>query len=215
MVFSNETSIPFVIFPSQRVKERDDMKVYTVKKHEPNTNREYQAYVDLLEDIRIDIADVPGFPSPEPPNRWLYVWQNKPLAERFARELGARLRDSSWFVHEFDVPADGQSSQRGPLAPLKIVSIPTSEGTEFRLEPTSQERILTHFPNAHPAGKVTFSAQVREDYEAGNMVQFGNQVIGMILTGIPEEAVARLGGVRVVTHEGQLLHERLPVAACR
>jgi hypothetical protein len=189
------------------------MKVYTVKKHGLNTDREYQAYVDLLQDIGIDIADVPRIPEPGPTNRWLYVWQSKPLAERFARELGARLRDSSWFVYEFDVPADEQSSQRGPLAPLTIVSIPTSEGTEFRLEPTSQERILTHFPNAHPAGKVPFPAQVREDYERQHGPVW-NQVI-MVLTGIPEEAVARLGGVRVVTHEGQLLHERLPVAARR
>ena len=64
------------------------MKVYTVKKHGLNTDREYQAYVDLLQDIGIDIADVPRIPEPGTTNRWLYVWQSKPLAERFARELG-------------------------------------------------------------------------------------------------------------------------------
>jgi hypothetical protein len=189
------------------------MKVYTVKQHAPNTDREYQAYVDLLQDIGIDITDVPRIPEPETSNRWLYVWQSKPLAERFARELGARLRNSSWFVHEFEVPEDEQSSQRGPLAPLKIVSIPTSEGTEFRLEPASQERILMHFPNAHPAGKVTFPVQVRADYE----IQHGpvwDQVI-KVLTGIPEEAIAGLGGICVITSEGHLLHERLPIAASR
>jgi hypothetical protein len=186
------------------------MEAYTVRKHAPNTDREHQAYVELLQDIGIDIADVPRTPEPETANRWLYVWQSKPLAERFARELGARLRDSAWFVHEFDLP---EPAERGPLAPLTILSIPTSEGTEFRLEPTSQERILTHFPNARPAGKVVFAAQVRADYERQHGPVW-DQVI-TVLTGIPEESVARLGGVRIVTSEGQTLHERVPVAAHR
>jgi hypothetical protein len=191
--------------------EGEMMKAYTVRKDGPNTDREYKAYVDLLQDIGIDIADVPRTPEPGTTNRWLYVWQKKPLAERFARELGARLRDPSWFVHELDVPADQQPTERGPLAPLTIFSIPTSEGTEFRLEPTSQERVLTHFPNARPAGKVTFSAQVRREHERQNGPVW-DQVI-MALTGISEDAVTHLGGVRIVTPEGQMLHERVPVAA--
>ena len=185
------------------------MKVYTVKKPGLNTDREYQAYSDLLEAIGIDIADVPRTPEPGTTNRWLYVWQDKSLAERFASELRARLRDSSWHVHEFDLQ---EPAQRGPLAPLTILSIPTSEGTEFRLEPTSQERILTHFPNARPSGQVTFSTQVRADYER-QLGPVWDQVI-LLLTGIPEEAVGRLGGVRIVTPDGQTLHERVPVAAC-
>lgn len=183
------------------------MKVYTVKKQDPNTDREYQAYVDLLEEIGIDIADVPRIPEPGTTNRWLYVWQDKQLAERFARELGSRLHDSSWFVHELDwAPV-----QRGPLAPLTILSIPTREGTEFRLEPTSQERLLTHFPNARPSGKVTFPAQISADYQRKHDPVWDEVIIG--LTGIPEEAVASLGGIRIVTPEGQPLHERIPAAA--
>src|SRR4051794_11853055 len=105
------------------MRKKGEMKVYTVRKRGPNTDREFQAYVDLLEDIGIDIADVPRTPEPGTTNRWLYVWQSKPLAERFVRELRARLRDPSWFVHEFDSP---EPAQRGPLAPLTILSIPTS-----------------------------------------------------------------------------------------
>jgi hypothetical protein len=187
------------------------MKVYTVRKHRPNTDREHQAYVDLLQDIGIDIADVPRTLEPGTTNRWLYVWQSKSLAERFARELGARLRDASWFVQELDLPADKPPSERGPIAPLTIFSIPTSEGTEFRLEPTSQERILMHFPNARPAGTVTFPAKVRTDYERQHGSVWDQVII--VLTGISGEAVTRLGGIRIVTPEGKLLHERLPVAA--
>ena len=189
------------------------MIAYTVRKPGPNTDREFRAYINLLQDIGIDIADVPRIPEPGKSNRWLYVWTNKRLAEKFARELGSRLRDPSWFVDEFEVPQNHLPVEtRGPLVPLTILSIDTSEGTEFRLEPASQERILTHFPNARPSGQVTFPDQVREDFERQNGPVW-NQVI-ILLTGIPEEAIARLGGVRIVDEEdGQVLYERLPPAA--
>jgi hypothetical protein len=185
------------------------VRVYTVRKSGPNTDREYQAYVDLLQDIGIDIADVPRTPEPDSTDRWLYVWRSKPQAERFARVLGARLHDRSWYVHEFDVPDDEPlDEKRGPLAPLTILSIPISEGTEFRLEPASQERILLHFPNARVVGQVTFPTQVRNDYERQHGPVWDQVVI--LLTGIPDEAVTRLGGVRIVTPEGRVLYERVP-----
>jgi hypothetical protein len=188
------------------------MRVFTVRKSEPRTDQELQAYIDLLQAIGIDIADVPRTPEPGTSNRWLYVWRSKPLAERFARELGARLRDHSWHVHEFDVPDDGPvNEQRGPLAPLRILSIPTSEGTEFRLDAASQERIMLHFPNAPMVGQVTFPTKVQEDYER-QQGPVWEQVI-LLLTGIPSEAVSRLGGIRIVTPEGQVLHERVPAEA--
>jgi hypothetical protein len=188
------------------------MMVYTVRKPGPNTDKEFQAYVGLLEDIGIDITDVPRTPEPGTTNRWLYVWTSRPLAERFARELRSRLRDPSWLVHEFELPNDHVPDEaRGPLAPLTILSIPTAGGTEFRLTPASQERILSHFPNARITGQVTFPQPVREGYERQHGPVW-NQVI-TILTGIPEEAIERLGGVRIVDEDGRTLHERLPSAA--
>ena len=184
--------------------------MYTVRKAGPNTDQEFQAYIGLLQDIGIDIADVPRTPEPGTTNRWLYVWVSKPQAERFARELGARLRDRSWHVHEFDLPDDEPADEnRGPLAPLTILSIPTSEGTEFRLEPASQERILRHFPNARVLGKVAVPTRVRGDFELRHGPVWDEMIV--LLTGIPEEAASRLGGVRVVTPEGRVLHERVPV----
>jgi hypothetical protein len=194
------------------------MKVYTVRKQGANTDREFQAYIDLLQDIGIDISNVPRTPEPGTPNRWLYVWTNKILAERFARELGARLHDPSWFVHEFELPDDHVPDEaRGPLAPLTIVSIPTSEGTEFRLEAKSQERILQHFPNARMKGQVKLPqlvlipSQVRKVYERQHGPVWDQVII--ILTGIPEEAIDRLGGIRIIDEDGRVLHERLPSAA--
>lgn len=185
------------------------MKMYTVRKSEPNTDREFQAYVELLQDIGVDIADVPRIPEPDTPNRWLYVWRNRPQAERFARELGTRLRDRSWSVHEFEVPDDEPLNEhRGPLAPLTILSIPTNEGTEFRLEPASQERISLHFPNARIVGQVTFPPQSHSDYERQHSPDW-EQVISR-LTGISEEARAQLGGVRITTLQSCVLHEEVP-----
>ncbi len=186
------------------------MRVYTVRKPGPNTDREFQAYVNLLEEIGIDIANVPRTPEPDTDHRWLYVWKSKPLAERFSRELAARLRDPSWEVHEFEV----EEEERGPLAPLTIRSIPTSEGTAFRLEQKSLERLLQHFPNARLQGEakvpqqVLFPAAVREDFERQHGPVWGQVII--ILTGLPEEAISRLGGVRILDGEGHVLHERLP-----
>jgi len=187
------------------------MRVYTVRKPGPNTDREIQAYTALLEKIGIDLAHAPRTLEPGTTNRWLYVWKTKPQAERFARELGARLRDSSWFVHEFELPHE----ELGPLAPLTILSIPVPDGTVFRLEANSQARIMQHYPNARLLGEVvqpggvSFSHDVRDDFERKNGTVW-NQVI-VLLTGIPEEGIDRLGGVRIVTLNGDVLHERLPV----
>ncbi len=189
------------------------MKVYTVRKPEPNTDREYKAYTDLLQSIGIDVANVPRTPEPGTSSRWLYVWKSKPQAERFARELGERLRDRTWQVHGFELPDEQLSNEVfGPLVPLTILSIPTSEGTEFHLESASQQRILTHYPNANSVGRMEFPTQMRQDYQN----QHGSvweQVI-IVLTGIPNEAIERLGGVRIVTTDGEVLHERVPDNSC-
>jgi hypothetical protein len=190
------------------------MMVYTVSKGGPNTDREFQAYIDLLQQIGIDIADVPRTREPGTTNRWWYVWHDKRLAERFARELGERLRDRSWHVHEFEIPDDKPAAdQRGPLAPLTILAIAAGDQTEFRLESSSQERILSHFPNARVAGQVTFPAPVKDDFERQHGPVWDQVII--LLTGVSDEAVDQLGGIRVVTPDGRLLHERLPAAMGR
>lgn len=182
------------------------MRVYTVRKPVPNTDREFQAYVDLLEEIGIDIANVPRTPEPGSTNRWLYVWRSRQQAERFARELGGRLRDSSWAVHEFDT----SDEERGPLAPLVIWALPTPQGTVFRLDPKSQARVMHHFPNAKLVGEypLLFPPPVRDDYERQHGPVWDQ--VGATLTGISDESIDRLGGVRIVSQNGDILHERIP-----
>ena len=185
------------------------MRVYTVRKPGPSTDREFQAYIDLLEEIGIDVADGPRTPEPGAANRWLYVWRSRPQAERFARVLGGRLRDPSWAVHEFDTPDE----ERGPLAPLVIWSIPTTEGSMFRLDPKSQARVMHHFPNARLGGEMLFPRQVRGDYERQHGPVWDE--VTVTLTGIPDEMIDRLGGVRILSEDGEVLHERIPTEAHR
>ena len=82
------------------------MHVYTVRKLGPNTDKELQAYIALLEEMGIDLVNIPRSLTPEAASFWLFVWKSKSQAESFARELGTRLHDSSWFVHEFELPQE-------------------------------------------------------------------------------------------------------------
>jgi hypothetical protein len=186
------------------------MRVYRVRKPGGNTDKEYEAYTELLEEVGIDLANAPRTLEPGTTNRWLYVWKSRPQAERFARVLVERLRDPSWSVHEFDLSHE----ESGPLAPLTILSIPVRNGTIFKLEASSQARIMQHYPNARLLGEVQrdvrleFSSDVREDFERLHGPVWDQVIIN--LTGIPEEAIDRLGGIRIVTMNGEVLHERLP-----
>jgi hypothetical protein len=133
------------------------------------------------------------------------VWKNKAQADRFARELRTRLRDSSWYVHEFD----SSNEDTGPLVPLVILSVPTSTGTLFELEPASMDRIMQHFPNAAIRGAYEFSADERDDYERKHGSVWGWLI--QYLTGLSATEINRLDGVRILDdEEDKLLHERLP-----
>ncbi len=191
------------------------MQVYTVTKPGFNTDREFQAYIDFLEEIGVDISNAPRVRGPGTQNEWVYVWTNRTQAERFARELGRRLRDDSFYVRDFRIP--GGEEDRGPLAPLTILSIPTREGTVFRLESRSMDRVMRHFPNAMLRGEVTRRGAVlapagpRED--GWRQDDPGWEDIIIQLTGLDEEAVARLGGIRILDEDRRVLHQRLPVDA--
>jgi hypothetical protein len=192
------------------------MQVYTVrKKGGLNTDEEFQAYVDLLEEIGIDISSVPRTREPETDNYWLYVWRSRTQAERFARELGARLHDPSFEVHPFEIP----NEDRGPLAPLTIQAIPTRQGTIFRLAPRSLGRVMLHFPNAPLKGELTLPREVHLPTRMGEDDQRTqgpdwDEIIAT-LTGLPEDAIEELGGIRILAEDGRVLHQQLPSDAPR
>jgi hypothetical protein len=185
------------------------MRVYTVRKPEPNTDKEFQAYTELLEEIGIDLTNALRTLEPGTTNRWLHVWKSKPQAERFARALGERLYDPSWMVHEFELPHE----EFGPLAPLTILSMPVKDGTVFRLDANSLARVMQHYPNVRLVGEVVKRGLVLpNDLRVDLERQYGrlcDEVISS-LTGLSEDEIAGLGGIRIVTLTGEVLHERLP-----
>jgi hypothetical protein len=177
------------------------MRVFTVMKPGGTKNEEFEAYRALLEEIGIDLSNVPRVPEPGTGRRWLYVWHDRAAAQAFARELGVRTRDSSWAVHEFDFPVE----ESGPLAPLDVIADPVADGTVYRLSTASQERILRRFPNTHLAGEVFFSTRAQQDYERDHGLVW-DQVI-LRLSGLSEAEVNELGGYRVYEIVRRTLYE--------
>jgi hypothetical protein len=177
------------------------MGVFAVMKPGGTKNHEFEAYKALLEEIGIDLSNVPRVQEPGGTRRWLYAWRDREAAQRFARELGARTRDNSWTIRELDIP----EQESGPLAPLDVIAEPVADGTVYRLSTASQERIMRRFPNARLAGDVFFSTQTQKDYERDHGPVW-DDVIG-ILSGLSADQVSELGGYRVYETVVRTLYE--------
>ena len=177
------------------------MRAYTVIMPGGTNNHEFDAYKGLLEEAGVDLSTVPRTHEPETPNRWLYVWRERALAERFARELRLRTRNRNWEVNEFERGQD----EIGPLAPLDIIAFRHPEGETFRLTPASQERIMRRFPDARLSNEVFWSKETRNDYERQHGSIWNQTAI--ILMGLSERQVQQLGGYRVISPDGSVLHE--------
>jgi hypothetical protein len=134
------------------------MRGFAVMKPGGTKDYEFEAYKALLEGIGIDLSNVPRVPDPGTARRWLYVWRDRAAAQAFARAMSVRMEDSSWTVHELDLPEE----ELGPLAPLDVIAEPVADGTRYRLSTASQERIMKRFPNAQLAGEVILSHQVQQ-----------------------------------------------------
>jgi hypothetical protein len=179
------------------------MSVFSVLKPGGTKDHEFEAYKALLEEIGIDLSNVPRVQEPGTSGRWLYVWQDRAAAQRFARELGVRTRDSSWAIHEFDSPV----AESGPLAPLDVIAEPVANGTVYRLSTASQERILSRFPNARLAGEVFLSTHTQRDQGP-----VWDQVI-IRLSGLSPAQVHELGGYRVYESARRTLYESATAAS--
>jgi hypothetical protein len=125
------------------------------------------------------------------------------------------MRDDSFYERDFQIP--GGEEDRGQLDPLTILSIPTREGTVFRLEWRSMDRVMRHFPNAMLRGEVTGRGAVLAPEGSGGDgwrqdVPEWESIITQ-LTGLDEEDVVQLGGIRILDEDGRVLHQRLPIDA--
>jgi hypothetical protein len=181
------------------------MKVFTVTKPGGTKEDEFVAYTHLLEDIGINVANVPRVPEPGTSNRWLYVWKRKDEAERFARELQVRTRDRSWCVHDFELEAESS----GPVAPLDIYTIRELEGATYYLDPASRERVIASFPHTRLRPNVFLSTEEQRALVREQGPVWWGQV-SRRLTGLTDEQVDGLGGYRVLAPDGKVEHEAMP-----
>jgi hypothetical protein len=182
--------------------------VYTVTKPVGTKDSEFEAYLRLLEDVGIDVSNSPRVPEPGTDRRWLYAWQKKIEAERFADELRRRTGDADWMVYQFEVA----SEERGPVAPLDIARLPDQDGYTYYLTPASRERVATAFPGSRLPANLNFPIGVEQDFlrEKGDE---GWMEIARLLTGRTDDEIESLGGVRVIVGEGKVAFQRVPTAA--
>ena len=184
------------------------MPVYTVTKPMGTRDSEFEAYTRLLEDVGIDVSNSPRVAEPGTDRRWLYAWQKRIEAERFADELRHRTGDADWMVYQ----SEGASEERGPVAPLDIARIPDKGGYTYYLTPASRERIAAAFPGAGLPANLNFPIGVEQDFlrEKGDE---GWMEIARLLTGRTDDEIEALGGVRVLVGEGKVAFQRIPTAA--
>ena len=113
---------------------------------------EFEAYARLLRQTGKDLGHLPRVPDPEAPERrWLYVWNNRPEAEKFARDLERQTRGTQW-----QVVATAAPPSEGPFGPILLQLARRSDGLVISLHPLSLALIRDAFPNAKPAGSNTF-----------------------------------------------------------
>lgn len=183
------------------------MDVFTVTKPGGTKDYEFEAYTRLLEDIGVDVANVPRVPEPGTHRRWLYTWRRKEEAEGFARELRLRTRDGSWHIHQFNIAEEA----RGPVAPLDIYQIRAAEdkGYMYYFTPASRERIIRAYPHTKLYPSVSISQKDLKWIKQQHGDDWWNQV-RILLTGLTREQVLALGGYRVILPDGEIGYEELP-----
>lgn len=181
------------------------MRLFTVTKPGGTKDYEFEAYTKLLEDVGIDLSNVPRTAEPGTNRRWLYTWKKKEEADSFAGELKRRTRDNSWYVHPFE--AEGE--QRGPVAPIDIYTTQDPQGFTYALSPTSRERIIVAFPHTKLYPSLFLSTGTQQDIVRQHGDNWWDQVC-KLLTGLTEEQVHSLGGYRIFQPSGAVWHEELP-----
>jgi hypothetical protein len=183
------------------------MDVFTVTKPGGTKDYEFEEFTRLLEDIGIDVANVPRIPEPGTGKRWLYTWRRKEEAVGFAHELKKRTRDGSWLVYHFDT----KEESRGPVAPLDIYEVREAEGRRFMyyLAPASRERINRAYPHTTLSPSISISESDFDGVRRQHGERWWNRVC-ILLTGLTDTQVRSLGGYRIILPYGEIGYEEMP-----
>jgi hypothetical protein len=170
------------------------MKVFTVTKPGGLGDLDFQAYYRQLMAWKVDVTDMPRILEPGTPNRWLYAWEDRAEAERFANELRlqGRAKDRAWRVEARET----DRVERGPLGPVVIEVGPQTDGCTYGLHPYSQILIDKKYPQARQV-RAVFVGVARGKVLGGEQQQSIWDHVAHILTGLSEDQLNDLGGYRI------------------
>jgi hypothetical protein len=180
--------------------------VFTVGLPGGTRDYEYEAYIRLLEKEGVDVANTQRVADPATGKRWLYAWDAREAAERFAVRLKEDTGIPDWNVYELP----GVEPATGPLGPIVILVGRQSDGYSYSLTPSSKKLIKRLFPQANIAPNLFISTTTQSDFESTHGAIWDQ--VAIILTGLSEQQARQLGGFQVYDPaKKQILRESVPL----
>jgi hypothetical protein len=150
---------------------------------------EFDSYIRLLEQRKIDWTKAPRVEEPSPGHRWLYVWEHQQDAEEFSESLRSDTGTDKWHVHQLEPNSE---ITVGPLAPVMIHMRRESLGATFSLHPHSRRLVLRWFPKARPVTSVSIEYGTLFDFEQSHGPVWDH--VALVLTGLTSDQLAQIGG---------------------
>jgi hypothetical protein len=170
-------------------------KAYAVGLPYGNKQREFDAYVKLLQQQGIAIDDSTRVEDSFG-RKWLHIWNDRGEAEQFANRLRHVTGNRDWEVYDLSPPRPLDEGQDGRSGPVEILIGRQGDGSTYSLHPNSLKLIRQRFPQVHPRPTVSIGSDTRTGIEHSSGSVY-NQV-AIILTGLSLERLKELGGYRVV-----------------
>ncbi len=162
---------------------------FTVARKGGSKDVDFTSYARLLRRRKIDLSHISRTPEPGTPHRWLYVWDARAEAEKFAEQLRKETRDAAWYVHEVTGPV-----AFGPLGMIEIELGVSGENLIFGLCPYSEWILERLYPGSCPADDVAIRVKSNEAMQhfLSNMPELAERVF-WILTGLGREVLREMG----------------------
>ncbi len=182
------------------------MLVYTVTLPIGTNDNDFADYTHLLEEVGIDVSNAPRVLEPKTSRKWLYAWTKKEEAERFTLELRRRTRNNGWYVQQVSPTTEN----RGPVAPLEVATVPEADQFLYYLIPSSRERVIAAYPKAKLVASVAVPVGEQQDQLPQRGTEWWEKMTRE-LTGLGDEQIDSLGGVRVLGETDKVAYQRLPV----
>jgi hypothetical protein len=170
-------------------------RAYSVGLPHGNGQREFDAYVQILQQQGITIDDSTQIGNPFG-RKWLHVWDDRSNAEQFANRLRQVTGNRDWEVYDLSPPRSLAGGQDGRSGPVEILVGRQADGSTYSLHPNSLKLIRQRFPQVHPRSTVFIGSDTRTDIAAGGASIYDQ--VAIILTGLAIGQLNELGGYRVV-----------------